>query len=94
MKNGMAVVLVDIPVEVWKYLGEKEVEFLTKLFKIMLDREKMLEKLRKTVLMLIFKNKGDAQSCCNHSGIKADDPQNEDLGKSNGIVAKGRNYDF
>ena len=32
MKNGKAIGLDDIPVEVWKCLGEIELEFLTKLY--------------------------------------------------------------
>ena len=52
----------DILVEVWKCLGEVAVKFLTRTFKKTLDTERMLEEWR-SVPVLIFKNKGDMQSC-------------------------------
>ncbi|KAK3519564.1 hypothetical protein QTP86_015307, partial [Hemibagrus guttatus] len=70
MKNGKAVGPDDIPVEVWKCLGEAAVEFLTSLFKRVLESEKMPEEWRRSVLVPIFKNKGDVQSCSNYRGIK------------------------
>ncbi|KAK3545526.1 hypothetical protein QTP70_008037 [Hemibagrus guttatus] len=70
MKSGKAVGPDDIPVEVWKCLGEAAVEFLTSLFNRVLDSEKMPEKWRRSVLVPIFKNKGDVQSCSNYRGIK------------------------
>ena len=48
--------------EVWKCLGERAVEFLTK--------QTMHKERKKSVLVLISKDKGDVQSCRNHSGIK------------------------
>ncbi|KAK3557177.1 hypothetical protein QTP70_024696 [Hemibagrus guttatus] len=59
----------DIPVEVWKCLGEAAVEFLTSLFNRVLESERMPEEWR-SVLVPIFKNKGDMQSCSNYRGIK------------------------
>ena len=70
MKSGKAVGPDDIPVEVWKCLGEVAVEFLTGLFNRILDSEKMPEEWRRSVLVPIFKNKGDVQSCGNYRGIK------------------------
>ncbi|KAK2899938.1 hypothetical protein Q8A73_013067 [Channa argus] len=70
MKSGKAVGPDDIPVEVWKCLGEVAVEFLTSLFNKILESERMPEDLRKSVLVPIFKNKGDVQSCGNYRGIK------------------------
>ncbi|KAK3557812.1 hypothetical protein QTP86_002686 [Hemibagrus guttatus] len=70
MKSGKAVSPDDIPVEVWKCLGEAAVEFLTSLFNRVLESEKMLEEWRRSVLVPIFKNKGDVQSCSNYRGIK------------------------
>ncbi|KAK3563140.1 hypothetical protein QTP86_016380, partial [Hemibagrus guttatus] len=69
MKSGKAVGPDDIPVEVWKCLGEAAVEFLTSLFNRVLESEKMPEEWR-SVLVPIFKNKGDVQSCSNYRGIK------------------------
>ncbi|KAK3558018.1 hypothetical protein QTP86_005823 [Hemibagrus guttatus] len=70
MKSGKAVGPDDIPVEVWKCLGEAAVEFLANLFNRVLESERMPEEWRRSVLMPIFKNKGDVQSCSNYRGIK------------------------
>ncbi|KAK3543979.1 hypothetical protein QTP70_032740, partial [Hemibagrus guttatus] len=70
MKSGKAVGPDDIPVEVWKCLGEAAMEFLASLFNRVLESERMLEEWRRSVLVLIFKNKGDVQSCSNYRGIK------------------------
>ncbi|KAK3544182.1 hypothetical protein QTP86_006029 [Hemibagrus guttatus] len=70
MKSGMAVGPDDIPVEVWKCLGEAAVEFLASLFNRVLESERMPEEWRRSVLVPIFKNKGDVQSCSNYRGIK------------------------
>ncbi|KAK3514499.1 hypothetical protein QTP70_018669 [Hemibagrus guttatus] len=71
MKSGKAVGPDDILVEVWKCLGEAAaVEFLTTLFNRVLESERMPEEWRRSELVLIFKNKGDVQSCSNYRGIK------------------------
>ncbi|KAK3514994.1 hypothetical protein QTP70_003257 [Hemibagrus guttatus] len=57
MKGGKAVGPDDIPVEVWKCLGEAAVEFLTSLFNRVLESERMPEEWRRSVLVPIFKNK-------------------------------------
>ncbi|KAK3506481.1 hypothetical protein QTP70_001796, partial [Hemibagrus guttatus] len=70
MKSGKAVGPDDIPVEVWKCLGEAAVEFLTSLFNRVLESERRPEEWRRSVSVPIFKNKGDVQSCSNYKGIK------------------------
>ncbi|KAK3551703.1 hypothetical protein QTP70_022569 [Hemibagrus guttatus] len=70
MKSGKAVGPDDIPVEVWKCLGKAAVEFLASLFNRVLESERMPEEWRRSVLVPIFKNKGDVQSCSNYRGIK------------------------
>ncbi|KAK3575645.1 hypothetical protein QTP86_031602, partial [Hemibagrus guttatus] len=70
MKSGEAVGPDDIPVKVWKCLGEAAVEFFTSLFNRVLESERMPEEWRRSVLVPIFKNKGDMQSCSNYRGIK------------------------
>ena len=70
MKNGKAVGPDDIPVEVWKCLGEIALEFLTKLYNRTMESERMPEEWRDSILIPIFKNKGDIQSCSNYRGIK------------------------
>ena len=70
MKNGKAVGPDDIPVEVWKCLGEVALEFLTKLYNRTMESERMPEEWRDSILMPIFKNNCDVQSCSNCRGIK------------------------
>ncbi|KAK3520904.1 hypothetical protein QTP86_003763 [Hemibagrus guttatus] len=70
MKSGKAVGPDDIPVEVWKCLGEAAVGFLASSFNRVLESERMPEEWRRSVLVPIFKNKGDVQSCSNYRGIK------------------------
>ncbi|KAK3515275.1 hypothetical protein QTP70_013499 [Hemibagrus guttatus] len=70
MKSGKAVDPDDIPVEVWKCLGEAAVELLTGLFNRVLESERMPEEWRRSMLVPIFKNKGDVQNCSNYRGIK------------------------
>ncbi|KAK3575213.1 hypothetical protein QTP86_021994 [Hemibagrus guttatus] len=70
MKSGKAVGPDDIPVKVWKCLGEAALEFLASLFNRVLESERMPEEWRRSVLVPIFKNKGDVQSCSNYRGIK------------------------
>ena len=70
MKRGKAVGPDDIPAEAWSCLGELAVDFLARLFNNILATEKMPEEWRQSILVPIFKNKGDAQSCNNYRGIK------------------------
>ena len=70
MKKGKAVGRDELPVEVLKCMGKMEIEFLTKLFNRLLMGERMPEKWRRSVLIPIYKNKGDAQCCGNYRGIK------------------------
>ncbi|KAI5100986.1 hypothetical protein C0J45_9972 [Silurus meridionalis] len=70
MKNGKSVGPDDIPVEAWRCLGEMAVEFLTRLFNRILEGERMPGEWRRSVLVPIFKHKGDVQSCSNYRGIK------------------------
>ena len=56
--------------KVWKYLGEKGVLWLTKLFNEILRTKSMPNEWRKSTLIPIYKNKGDIQNCANYRGIK------------------------
>lgn len=51
MKSGKAVGPYGISVEVWKCLGEVDVEFLTSLFNRVLESERMPEEWRRSVLV-------------------------------------------
>ena len=70
MKHGKTVGPDDIPIEAWKALGDIGVNFLTKLFNQILETEEMPEEWRKSILVPIYKNKGDIQNCSNYRGIK------------------------
>ena len=66
MKKDKAVGPDDLPVEVWKCMGKMGIEFLTTR---LLMGKRMPEEWR-SVLIPIYKNKGDAQCCGNYRGIK------------------------
>jgi len=70
MKEGKAVGPDNLPAEVWKCLGEVGVRFLTRLFNQLLEGRSVPDEWRKSVLVPIYKNKGDVQSCGNYRGIK------------------------
>ena len=67
MKNGEATGPNNLPVEVWKSLGRTGVNFLMEALNKITDVENTW---RKSILTLIFKNKGDAVSCGNYRSIK------------------------
>ena len=70
MKKGKAVGPDELPVEVWKCMEKMGIKFLTRLFNRLLMSERMPEEWRRSVLIPIYKNKGDAQCCGNYRGIK------------------------
>ena len=69
MKKGKAVGSDELPVEVWKCMGEMGIKFLTRLFNRLLVGKRIPEEWR-SVLIPIYKNKGDAQYCENYRKIK------------------------
>ena len=70
IKKGKAVGPNELPIEVWNCMGEMGIKFLTRLFNRLLVGEQMPEEWRRSVLIPIYKNKGDAQCCGNYRGIK------------------------
>ncbi|KAM0057343.1 putative RNA-directed DNA polymerase [Helianthus debilis subsp. tardiflorus] len=70
MGRGKAVGLDNIPIEVWKCLGEEGVRWLTLLFNCIFKTGKMPDQWRSSVVVPLYKNKGDAQCCGNYRGIK------------------------
>ena len=70
MKNGKAVGPDGIPAEVWKCLGEMGCNFLCRLFNEMLRGGKIPDEWRESVMIPIYKNKGDVQECSNYRGKK------------------------
>ena len=59
MKNGKATGPDNLPIEVWKSLGRTGVNFLKEALKKITDEEKIPDVWRKSILISIFKNKGD-----------------------------------
>ncbi|GJN37212.1 hypothetical protein PR202_gb26170 [Eleusine coracana subsp. coracana] len=70
MKSGKAMGPDGIPIEVWRCLGARAIVWLTKLFNLIFRSNKMPEEWRRSIVVPIFKNKGDVQSCTNYRGIK------------------------
>ena len=62
MKIVKVMGLDEIPIEVWKYLDDVGVAWLTNLFSKILSVNKMSSELRRITLILICKNKGDVQN--------------------------------
>ena len=69
MKKVKAVGPDELSVEVWKWMGEMGIKFLTRLFNRLLLGERMSEEWRRSVLIPIYKNKGDAQCCENYTEV-------------------------
>ncbi|KAG2640605.1 hypothetical protein PVAP13_2KG106416 [Panicum virgatum] len=70
MKGGKAMGPDGIPIEVWTCLGDRAIVWLTNLFNLIFRSNKMPEEWMRSILVPIFKNKGDIQSCTNYRGIK------------------------
>lgn len=70
MKNGKATGPDMIPVEAWKALGDEGVDILYDLMIKILEQEKIPNEWRGSILIPIFKGKGDVQECGNYRGIK------------------------
>jgi hypothetical protein len=63
MKGGKAVGLDGIPIEVWRSIGGIVIVWLTKLFNIIIQSNKMPDEWRRNILVPIFKNNGDEIFC-------------------------------
>ena len=70
MKKGRAIGPDELPVEVWKCMGEMGIKFWTRLLNRLLMGERMPEEWRRSVLIPNNKNNGDTQCCGNYRGIK------------------------
>ena len=60
----------EIPAEAWKYMGKFGIKMLCKLFNSIMNTEQMPSAWRQSILIPIFKGKGDIQECKNYRGIK------------------------
>ena len=70
MKRGKAVGADEIPAEAWKCMGNFGIKILCKLFNCIMNTEQMPSGWRQSILIPIFKGKGDIQECKNYRGIK------------------------
>ena len=70
MKGGKAMGPDGIPIKVWRCLRDIAIVWLTKMFNNIFRSNKMPEEWRKSILVPIYKNKRDIQSCTNYRGIK------------------------
>jgi hypothetical protein len=68
MKGGKAMSPDGIPIEVWRSLGDVVIVWLTKLFNLIFRSNKMPDDWSRSILVPIFKNKRDVQSCTNYRG--------------------------
>ena len=59
-----------IPIKVWRCLEDIAIVWLTKMFNNIFRSNKMAEEWKRSILVPIYKNKGDIQSCTNYRGIK------------------------
>jgi hypothetical protein len=59
-----------IPIKVWRCLRDIALVWLTKMFNNIFRSNKMPEEWRRSILVPIYKNKGDIQSCTNNRRIK------------------------
>jgi hypothetical protein len=59
-----------IPIKVCRTLGDVAIVWLTKLFNLISRSNNMPDEWRRSILVPIFKNKGDVQICTNYREIK------------------------
>ena len=70
MTCGKAVGADEIPAEAWKCMGNLGIKMLCKFFNSIMNTEQMPSAWRQSILIPIFKGKGDIQECKNYRGIK------------------------
>jgi len=70
MSNGKTFGLDNIPIEVWKSLGDRGIVWLTKLFNKIMRTKRMSDEWRRSTIIPIYMNKGDIHNCANYRGIK------------------------
>ncbi|KAI5735287.1 hypothetical protein M8J77_016627 [Diaphorina citri] len=70
MKNGKSEGVDQIPVEVWKSLGEEGIDILLDLMNKLWNQEVIPDDWKRSMIVPIYKGKGDVQNCGNYRGIK------------------------
>jgi hypothetical protein len=66
MKGGKVMGPDGIPIEVWRSLRDVTIVWLTKLFNLIFQLNKMPDEWRRSILVPTFNNNGDVQSCTNY----------------------------
>ncbi|EYB97149.1 hypothetical protein Y032_0143g2418 [Ancylostoma ceylanicum] len=59
-----------VPVEVWKSLGEPGLQWLTKFLNNIARSARIPKAFRDSIIVPIFKSKGDVMDCANYRGIE------------------------
>ncbi|XP_074337229.1 uncharacterized protein LOC141674420 [Apium graveolens] len=70
MGKGKATGLDENPIEVWWCSGKEGERWLTQLFNLIFRNGKVPHEWKLSMVIPIYKNKGDAQNCSNFCGIK------------------------
>nr|XP_016461872.1 PREDICTED: uncharacterized protein LOC107785153 [Nicotiana tabacum] len=70
MSRGRATRPNEIPVEFWRCVGRSSLEWLIGLFNVIFKTKRMSDKWRWSIVVSLYKNKGDIQSCNNYRSIK------------------------
>ena len=70
MNKGKAAGIIGIPVEVWTCLGEEGIDMLWDMMQRIYEQEKIPTEWRESVIIPIYKEKGDIQDCGNYREIK------------------------
>jgi hypothetical protein len=79
MKGDKAMGPDEIPIEVWKTLGDVAIVWLTKLFNIIFRSNKMSDAWRQSILVPIFNNKGMCKVIL-IIGDQTNEPYNKGMG--------------
>lgn len=61
----------NVPIKVWKDLGEKGISWFTKLFNEIVRFKKIPDAWRRSTLIPDYKNNGDIQNCANYKGLRS-----------------------
>ncbi|XP_037773725.1 uncharacterized protein LOC119569769 [Penaeus monodon] len=69
MKNGKVTGPDGIPIEAWKAMGEEGIDMLWMLMGKVMGEENMPTVWKESILIPIFKEKGDVQNCENYRGM-------------------------
>ena len=70
MKIGKALGPYGIPIEAWKCMGDDCLSWLTNVFNKIFRTKRIPDEWKKSIMVPIYKNKGDIQNCTNYCGIK------------------------